>query len=84
MDEALILGWGWQDWLVFAAIVIAVVYLWRTRIAPKFSKQKSQVGCENCAAVGLPPETRGVTVKKLSPEESQRMRDELHTDSTSK
>jgi hypothetical protein len=66
---------GWQDILVWAAILLAVVYLFSKQILPRLRREP--VGCEKCAAYQAITDRRGVTVKKLTPEETEKLRSEL-------
>ncbi len=66
---------GWQDILVWAAIALAVIYLLRKRIIPLLRREPT--GCGKCGVYQAVTKRRGVTVKKLSPEESEKLRSEL-------
>ena len=69
---------NWQDYLVLAAIVLAVAYLWRTRIAPRLRREPT--GCENCAAHQAITSRRNVKVVKLNPEQAEEVRAKLHNE----
>ncbi len=67
---------NWQDIMVWAAIALAAAYLLRKRILPLIRREP--VGCEKCGAYQAITRRRGVKVQKLSPEESNKLRSDLH------
>jgi len=64
-----------QDITVWAAILLALAYLFRKRILPRLRHEPT--GCAKCGAYQALTQKRGVTVKKLSTEESEKLRSEL-------
>ena len=70
-------NWTWQDYLVFAAIVYACVYLWRKMIAPRLRRESGAGACDKCGAHQALTQKRGVKIVKLTPGQSERMRSEL-------
>ncbi len=65
----------WQDIIVWAALLLAVAYLVRKKIIPRLRHEPT--GCAKCGAYQAVTQKRGVTVRKLSKEESEKMRSEL-------
>ncbi|MBN4076209.1 hypothetical protein JYT16_00675 [Gemmatimonas aurantiaca] len=69
--------WTWQDYLVIAALILAVRFIWRMKIAPLFRKEAT--GCGKCGA--NPANTTTSSYKsqsiKLSDEQAAQMRSEI-------
>jgi len=65
----------WQDIIVWAALLLAVAYLVRKIILPRLRHEPT--GCAKCGAYQAITQKRGVTVQKLTPEESKKLRSEL-------
>ncbi|MFQ5607109.1 MAG: FeoB-associated Cys-rich membrane protein [Candidatus Zixiibacteriota bacterium] len=66
----------WQDVVVYSAITLAAVYLFRRVILPRLRKQGGG-GCDKCGAHQALSSRPGVTVQKLSADESARLRNEM-------
>lgn len=64
-----------QDIVVYSSIALAAFYLFRKMILPRF--RKSSGGCDKCAAHQAVSARPGVKVKKLTPEESALLRQEI-------
>lgn len=74
------INWTWQDYLVAAALVLAVSFLWRTRIAPRFRREPQ--GCDKCA-VSAPRSGSKSQIIDLTDDQAKRLRREIGADGSS-